>query len=344
MMEKIPFNSLKSQPKTEKDKKLIKCTLCDGVLYEPAYSIKLMQNCCKTCILEKNNIDPDNLSINYGTLYKPVSKQIKSSLNSYNYSCPNFDFEENKEEIHYTYDDLINHLIICDNNKIKCPSCGADTYLKNIEKNQKQKLLTTLIRNKILERELEYQRSRIIEMEAEKKETLEVHKQKKAKEIIEKNPKEKKEKIQITVKKPPLNKLHLFDRGKSANKLTRIKKGELPPIKRKSRVYEKKEVNTPQLNFRRNNGFKKRETPKELVPDNSNNNTLFDKCPHFFGNYMPKFACCNKFYGCYLCHNENENHIYKFSNKVACLFCKTVYAGKTCTKCRANQIFKRKNI
>ena len=344
MMEKIPFNSLKTQPENEKDKKLIKCTLCDGVLYEPVYSTKLMQNCCKTCILEKNNIDPDNLSINYTTLYKPASKQIKLTLNSYNYSCPNFDFEENKEETQYTYDDLINHLIICDNNKIKCPFCGAETLIKNIEKNENQKLITTLIRNKILERELEYQKSRIIEMEAEKKQTLEVNKQKKAKENIQVNTIKKKEKIQITVKKTLINKMNLYDRGKSANKLTRIKKGELPPIKRKSGVFQKKEVNTPKLNFRKNNGFKKRETPKELIPDNSNNNTLFDKCPHFYGNYMPKFACCNKFYGCYLCHNESENHLYRFSNKVACLFCKTVYAGKTCTKCRANQMFKRKNV
>jgi len=212
-----------------------------------------MQNCCKTCILEKNNIDPDNLSINYTTLYKPTSKQIKLTLNSYNYSCPNFDFEENKEETQYTYDDLINHLIICDNNKIKCPFCGAETLIKNIEKNEKQKLITTLIRNKILERELEYQKSRIIEMEAEKKQTLEVNKQKKAKENIQVNTIKKKEKIQITVKKTPINKMRLYDRGKSANKLSRIKKGELPPIKRKSGVFQKKEVNTPKLNFRKNN-------------------------------------------------------------------------------------------
>ena len=90
--------------------------------------------------------------------------------------------------------------------------------------------------------------------------------------------------------------------------------------------------------------MKIKERPKEIIPDNSNNNTMFDKCPHFYGNYMPKFACCNKFYGCYLCHNENEDHIYQFSNKVSCLFCKNVYAGKTCTKCKAKQLFQRKKL
>ena len=92
-------------------------------------------------------------------------------------------------------------------------------------------------------------------------------------------------------------------------------------------------------------------TSKKILPkkgesdkNSKQNTTLFDKCPHFYGNYMPKFACCNKFYGCYLCHNENEEHIYQFSNKVACLFCKTVYAGKTCPKCKANQLFQRKSI
>ena len=342
MVEKIPFSSLKNNSSTEIDQKLIKCSLCDGVLYEPIFSAKDRLNYCKTCFLQQNNIDPEDSSINYTKLYTQSSKQIKNNLNLYKYNCPNFDFEEKE----YTYDELINHLIICDNNKVICPSCGCETFLKNIENNEKQKLIKNLIRNKILERELEYQKSIIVEMEKEKKQTIEIAKEKfhkKEKEIIPKNKKDKKEKVTIKIKNNISKNLLIKPIRPFSKRLSPLKKGELPPIRRKSKIPStKKEEHIPKINFNKN--MKIKERPKEIIPDNSNNNTMFDKCPHFYGNYMPKFACCNKFYGCYLCHNENENHIYQFSNKVSCLFCKNVYAGKTCTKCKAKQLFQRKKL
>ena len=336
MAEKITFSSIKNPPSSEEDKKALKCSLCDGILYEPILSLKNRLNYCKTCFFEINNIDKNNLSVNYCNLYKPSSKQIKNNLNLYKFCCPNFDFEEKE----YTYDELINHLIICENNKINCPLCGAYTFLKNIEKNERQKLTKYLIKNKILERELEYQKSIIIKMEKEKTETNKNIKEK-PKINLENKKKEKKEKIIITIKNNFSNKI-LTKPVRPFSKITQIKKGELPPIRRKIKVNTKKEENLPKLNFNKRLNIK--EKPKEAIIDNSKNNTLFDKCPHFYGNYMPKFACCNKFYGCYLCHNENEDHPYQFSNKVACLFCKNVYAGKTCSKCKANQIFKRKQL
>ena len=186
-------------------------------------------------------------------------------------------------------------------------------------------------------------------MEEEKKETKEIaEKQEKKEEKEEKKveekkpdppkPKVEKQKIQIVIKKPPRKSAEIKPKN-----IMKFKKGELPPIKRKSRVYEKKDMSPPKVNLEKKNNFKKPK-PKEPFLDNSKNTTLFDKCPHFYGNYLPKFACCNKFYGCYLCHNEKEDHIYRFSNKVACLFCKTVYAGKNCPKCRANQLFQRKML
>ena len=315
MLEKIPFSSIKNPPTSENDQKKLKCALCDGILYEPIFSLNKRLNHCKECFLSQNvNINKNISNDNDNHLYKPSSKEIKTNLNVYKYTCPNFDFEEKE----YTYDELINHLIICENNKIICPSCNNETFLKNIEKNEREKLIKNLIKNKILERELEYQKSIIIEME-----------------------KEKKEKIIIKMRNNSSNKIRL-KQIRPFSKITQIKKGILPPIRRKSKIFTKKEEPTPKLNFNKKLNIK--EKPKETIIDNSNNTTLFDKCPHFYGNYMPKFACCNKFYGCYLCHNENEDHIYQFSNKVACLFCKNVYAGKTCTKCKANQIFKRKKL
>ena len=342
-MAKIPFSSIKNNNLTETNKK-IKCTLCDGILYEPIFSKKDKLNYCKTCFYNHNNINIEDSSINYRNLYTPSSKEIKINLNKYKYNCPNFDFEEKE----YTYDELIDHLIICDNNKITCPSCGGETFLKNIENNEKQKLMIILIRNKILERELEYQKLRIIQMENEKNEIEKKNEKNQKKEVEiqkkekkEKNEKkEKKEKIIVKIKNNMSKNLILSKSSRPISKqLPLLKKGELPPIRRKNRMPTKNKE-PPKLNF--NNNLKFKERPKEIIPDNSNNNTMFDKCPHFYGNYMPKFACCGKFYGCYLCHNENENHNYVFSNKVACLFCKNVYAGKTCPKCKANQLFQRK--
>ena len=334
-MAKIPLSSLKNNISTETNKKIIKCSLCDGVLYEPIFSKKDKLNFCKTCFYNHNNISTGDLSINIRKLYSPSSKEIKNNLNSYKYSCPNFDFEEKE----YTYDELINHLIICENNKIMCPSCGGETFIKNITNNEKQKLINNLLRNKILERELEYQKLRIIQMENEKSEIVKKN-QKKEEENKKKEIKEKKEKIIIRIKSNMSKRLVSKSTRPTSKQIHLLKKVELPPIRRKNKISTKKEEPKQKLNF--NNNLKFKERPKEIIPDNSNNNTMFDKCPHFYGNYMPKFVCCGKFYGCYLCHNENENHAYQFSNKVACLFCKNVYAGKTCTKCKANQLFQRK--
>jgi uncharacterized CHY-type Zn-finger protein len=70
---------------------------------------------------------------------------------------------------------------------------------------------------------------------------------------------------------------------------------------------------------------------------------LIDKCDHFKGNYKPIFACCDKAYPCYLCHNEKQTHSYEFSNKVVCLICNDIYTGNQCSQCNAVQIYKKKH-
>ena len=75
----------------------------------------------------------DNSPLNFTNLYNPAVKESKKKLNMYNYVCPNFDFEENQKEKEYTYDELINHLIVCQNNRISCPECGEETFLKSLE-------------------------------------------------------------------------------------------------------------------------------------------------------------------------------------------------------------------
>ena len=294
MEAKIPFISLKDPPSDENILKSIKCPLCEGILYDPVYSPKTRLNYCKTCYLsQNNNKNGKNFSLNYNNLYNPAVKEGKKNLNLYKYICPNFDFEENQKEKQYTYDELINHLIICQNNKISCPQCGSDTILNSLEEKSKKEMETILIRNKILERELEYQKSRIIQMEEEKKETKEIaEKQEKKEEKEEKKveekkpdppkPKVEKQKIQIVIKKPPRKSAEIKPKN-----IMKFKKGELPPIKRKSRVYEKKDISPPKVNLEKKNNFKKPK-PKEPFLDNSKNTTLFDKMSTFLWKLSTK--------------------------------------------------------
>jgi hypothetical protein len=70
---------------------------------------------------------------------------------------------------------------------------------------------------------------------------------------------------------------------------------------------------------------------------------LKDKCEHFKGNYIPLFACCNKAYPCYICHDiESKDHAYEFSNRVICLNCNNIYTGIQCSQCNTFQIYRKK--
>ena len=315
--EQIPINSIKNSVILENDLSKIKCSLCKGVLCEPICSSK--SYFCRKCFFSSKT--PKNN-------FKTLTKEIKTELNRYKYTCPNFDYEENSDLKEYTYDDLMTHMITCDNNKISCPYCGDETLIKKLGISYKDKLIKTLIENKILQKELDYQKSLVIEMEKKVKE------EKENKNIIQHINKEKND-IKINpIKIVPVK----FERKQTKSK-TNIKPMKLPPIKPNVKRNDKKRsiIN----NFYADKITNKIEKPKTVM-DNSKNVNIFNKCPHFYGNYLPKFACCGKFYGCYLCHNEHENHMYIFSNKVLCLYCRNVYAGKECTKCKGNQIFLRK--
>lgn len=117
---------------------------------------------------------------------------------------------------------------------------------------------------------------------------------------------------------------------KSLNKKNTIKK----PKEEKKEI-PKKITNEPLKEIPK----KKKTSEKKLVKVETK---LIDKCKHFYGNYKPIFACCGNAYACYLCHNENENHKYEFSNKVVCLICNTIYTQNSCPKCNVPQVFKRK--
>lgn len=73
-----------------------------------------------------------------------------------------------------------------------------------------------------------------------------------------------------------------------------------------------------------------------------NEGNMKDKCKHFIGNYKPIFKCCNTPYPCYICHDDNENHKFIFSDKVLCLICGRIYEGEICPKCNIKQEYIKK--
>ena len=353
MVEKIPISCLKNTSLNEDELKDIQCNECKGVLYDPVISLKNNLNYCKKCLFNLNNIDIENYfnESTINNIYKPVPKTTKANLNKYKYICPNYDFNE-KSEKEYSYDDLINHLMECENNKIKCPYCNNEQFLKNFKSKEIEKLTKTIMDNVILERELESQILVIKQMEIEKQKIIEnkskiskIEIQKSSTNLKKKNKKMRtahsriNQKITIKAKNVSVSNNILLKLNKTKN--------ELPPVKKSNNLLLNSKKSENKLAAIKKPNPIPQEKPKEIIPmvlDNSKNMRLFDKCPHFYGNYMPKFACCGKFYGCYLCHNEKESHPYQFSNKVACLFCKKVYSGKTCPKCKANQLFQRKKF
>ena len=80
----------------------------------------------------------------------------------------------------------------------------------------------------------------------------------------------------------------------------------------------------------------------------SNNKETIENCKHYNINCAIYAECCNKFYSCRFCHNDNEDHeIDRFSIKTIkckecntiqkksnqCINCNIIFANKYCEKC-----------
>ena len=134
-----------------------------------------------------------------------------------------------------------------------------------------------------------------------------------------------------------LNLLKSINKKKSIPKI--IKPKEEKKEKEKEKEISKNIINLPPLKEKKEK-LKQKISIKNIIKIEPK---FIDKCKHFYGNYKPIFACCKKAYPCYICHNENENHNYEFSNKVVCLMCNTIYTQNICPKCHVPQVFKKKS-
>ena len=78
----------------------------------------------------------------------------------------------------------------------------------------------------------------------------------------------------------------------------------------------------------------------EQVEDEKKNKQkekIIKKCTHYENNIQVYAKCCNKYYDCHLCHNEENNHKFnRYSlNKIKCTDCSTENnLGNTCIECK----------
>ena len=331
----------------------IKCLYCKGVFYDPVYS--KIDNCiyCKDCFYKVNNIDK-NEEQDIGKLYNKLEKKEMDYLYKFNYYCPlclkNNNNNNNKNSynrVAYTYDALMLHLIICDNQIIFNNACHGflcnniiNIYLKDI--NEQENISDIILANQTLEKEIE-------------------------KELLNINYKDYSNYLKLQLKK----------KNKEDNKKNINIKNELLNKKRKQERQEKQEKQEKQentvkknnVNKNKNNDCKNKSNNK--INNKSNNNCkssnnlfstlrgleklLFDKpynneiqlvniCPHWKGTYKLNFLCCNKEYGCEECHFLHESHDMLYTGDVLCLNCNNIYKGNKCPFCNTEKIKRRIQI
>jgi uncharacterized CHY-type Zn-finger protein len=66
------------------------------------------------------------------------------------------------------------------------------------------------------------------------------------------------------------------------------------------------------------------------------NNKLIKRCTHYNNKMEIYTLCCNKYYKCFQCHNENSDHKVtpKYIQKIRCTNCNTINKkGNFCEKC-----------
>lgn len=108
------------------------CGLCKGILYKPFQCIKCNKSFCRPCIQtwKKNNNNKIFQCDCLNTSLAPPCKAIRENLSNLKFSCPN-----NCSDYQYTYDIIVNHILICEKRKIPCPTCGKkidNEKLKNM--------------------------------------------------------------------------------------------------------------------------------------------------------------------------------------------------------------------
>lgn len=106
------------------------CGLCKGILYKPFQCIKCNKSFCKPCIqVWKNNNNRAFQCDCLNTSLIPACRAIRENLSYLKFNCP-----YNCSDYQYTYDIIVNHILICGKRKIPCPNCGKKMDNEKLKK------------------------------------------------------------------------------------------------------------------------------------------------------------------------------------------------------------------
>jgi len=90
-------------------------------------------------------------------------------------------------------------------------------------------------------------------------------------------------------------------------------------IKETAKTSQQKTIRTPTIELSN--------SPKKIIK----------KCTHYSNNLLVYADCCNEYFECHLCHNEERGHILNRPkiNKIKCTNCSTINKiGTHCTNCK----------
>lgn len=284
-------------------KDIVTCSICLGILIDPLSCNKCETSYCTKCLTNwKYNINIKN------NLLCPM----KCSQNKFN--CPNRVLKNLLEKLEFSCK------YGCNNTQKKNKVFNYDEIIKHLNNDcENIKINCTLCNSKV--KYIEFKNSKYY---------LEVEKLK----IDLKNQKDKNCILTQTVESLTNDINKLKEENIKKDKLIQKQNKE----RRGSSVQDKKSPN--EISSKNTSNLSKKKTDKVSIHNNQYD--LFDKCPHFKGNYIPIFNCCGKSYPCYICHQEANTHNMDISNKVICLYCKEIYSGNQCESCGAYQLYKKK--
>lgn len=291
-------------------KDLVTCSICLNVLIDPLSCNKCETSYCKNCLSQwKPSQSLQSLSCPMKCVkpkFNEPNRVLKNILEKLEFTC---EYACLNKKI-FSYDQILIHLLNdCENVRIDCSICSSKVRYKEYKNSTYYRTLIKL--NSDLTREKEQNAKLLQTIEKLNSEIGRLRS-----EIINRE--------EVSLKDLSIN----TNKHKSNNEdLNIISNGRNPG---KSAYSHSKSLN------------KDSKKKADVITIHNNEYDLFDKCPHFKGNYIPIFNCCEKSYPCYMCHQEATNHNIEISNKVICLYCKNIYTGNQCDTCGAFQLYKKK--
>lgn len=318
-------------------KDLVTCSICLNILINPVTCSKCETSYCKNCLATwKPGQSVSNLSCPMKCTknkFNEPNRVLKNLLEKLEFTCKFGCLEKSV----FKYDNILHHLYYdCDYVRVSCSICNSKVKYSDYKKSAYYKTLIKLNNELAKEKESNTKLLQTIDR------------------LNSEIGKLKFELLNLNIdKEKPIDKFESKENNNYSN--NNVNNSNI-----NNNIYNTSNSNNVNSNFHnRNNSLNSKSVQisnvnvvsknsskevkkKDVVTIHNNEYDLFDKCPHFKGNYIPIFNCCEKSYPCYICHQEANIHNIEISNKVICLYCKNIYTGNQCDTCGAFQLYKRK--